>query len=319
MFKKALIGITTLITSMSAYSNDFDNDKVKNDFLSRYDNENLFIFNVFNYKKLKEEEVKSVNKIYEANKNNSIGALSQKILNNNINNHYSVINYSDRKNAWIYPIGLEYDNFYNGNCSYLFFLSNEEDCLNTKDNIKNEIKRELKLNGIEINEDYFSKFYFVHELSHLIPKQKQLPNGIDKTRIWTRNVNLHYREIYSDLFSVIYLNNFYNEDIKNIDTVVAFRNFNLNANNDLVHFSTPYLKELLKRDDFNNLNTFEEINKYIEDLYLYINKTQIISKKNNLEIKQKNIEWCNNKQLTTNYKKVFTIIENHCKKIKTAR
>jgi len=318
MFKKTLIWIT-LITSMSAYSNDFDNDKVKNDFLSRYDNENLFVFNIFNYKKLKTEEIKSVNKINEINKNNSIGVLSQKILNDNIDNHYSVINYSDRKNAWIYPIGLEYDNFYNGNCSYLFFLSNEEDCLNTKDKIKNEIKRELKLNGIEINEDYFSKFYFVHELSHLIPKQKELPNGIDKTRIWTRNINLHYREIYSDLFSVIYLNNFYNEDIKNIDTIIAFRNFNLNANNDLVHFSTPYLKELLKRDDFNNLNTFDDIHKYIEELYLYINKTQIISKKNNLDIKQKNIEWCNNKQSTTNYKKVFTIIENHCKKIKTAR
>lgn len=318
MFKKALIGIT-LTTSMSAYSNDFDNDKVKNDFLSRYDNENLVVFNVFNYKDLKEEEIKSVKKINEVNKNNSIGALSQKILNNNIDNHYSVINYSDRKNAWIYPTGLEYDNFYNGNCSYLFFLSNEEDCLNTKDSIKSEIKRELKLNGINIDEDYFSKFYFVHELSHLIPKQKKLPNGIDKTRIWTRNVNLHYREIYSDLFSVIYLNNFYNEDIKNIKTIIAFRSFNLNANNDLIHFSTPYLKELLKRNDFNNLNTFEDIHKYIEDLYLYINKTQIISKKNNLEIKQKNIEWCNNKQSTTSYKKVFTIIENHCEKIKTAR
>jgi hypothetical protein len=318
MFKKTLIGIT-LITSMSVYSNDFDNDKVKNDFLSRYNNENLIVFNVFNYKKLKEEEIKSINKINEINKNNSIGVLSQKILNNNINNHYSVINYSDRKNAWIYPIGLEYNNFYHGNCSYLFFLSNEEDCLNTKDIIKSEIKRELKLNGVNINEDYFSKFYFIHELSHLIPEQKQLPNGVDKTRIWTRNVNLHYREIHSDLFSVIYLNNFYNEDIKNIETIIAFRNFNLNANNDLVHFSTPYLKELLKRNDLNDLNTFEDIHKYIEDLYLYINKIQIISKKNNLKIKQQNVEWCNNKQSTTSHKKVFTIVENHCKKIKTAR
>ena len=142
MFKKTLIWIT-LITSMSAYSNDFDNDKVKNDFLSRYDNENLFVFNIFNYKKLKTEEIKSVNKINEINKNNSIGVLSQKILNDNIDNHYSVINYSDRKNAWIYPIGLEYDNFYNGNCSYLFFLSNEEDCLNTKDKIKGRINIDI--------------------------------------------------------------------------------------------------------------------------------------------------------------------------------
>ena len=318
MLKKIFLGVI-LIISMSALSNDFDNDKVKNDFFSRYNNENLVIFEVFNYKKIEKEEIASINKINEMNGNNSIGRLSQKIINNKIDNHYSVINYNDRKNAWIYPTGLEYDNFYNGNCSYLFFLSNEEDCLNTKDVIKNEIKRELKLNGIKINEEYFSKFYFIHELSHLIPEQKKLPNGVDKTRIWTRNVDLHYREIYSDLFSVIYLNNFYNEDIENIKTIIAFRNFNLNANNDLIHFSTPYLKELLKRNDFNILNTFEDIHKYIEDLYLYINENQIISKKNNLGIKQKNIEWCNRKQSKTNYKKVFTIIENHCKKIKTAR
>lgn len=318
------IGIVSLsLLSFVAQAEMFSEEQYKtieSSFIeyAKENGDDVYPFYVDNYLDIKKEEMASFLKVKESNPPNEILDLIKAVSEGNANNSRQVINYSGNKTAWVMANNLKGNRFFENNCSYLKLISTDEDCLATPPVIKENIKQVLNYNDIYLNEEYFSDFFFIHELSHLIPQQRTFPENIDVTRIWVDNYKMQYREVYSDLFAVIYLHNILGYHKEELNNVVLFRNFNLNANDDLMHYSVPYIEAMLKNDEWETLTTFESIDNYIIKLYQKVNKDIVISKKNYRHIRLQNFEWCNNLNFSPfRVREVLDTVVYHCKKVKS--
>lgn len=314
---KQIIALSFFVFSSSSYSlTDASYKKIKEIFLeqAKKDGE-IVVFDIQNHKDITKSEKKEIEKIKLLD--NSSSVIAKYILDGKGNNHNSVIRGSDGVTSWVFAKGLEPISFVENKCSYLFYVSTNQDCLNTPLPIKENIEEFLNFHNIYIDKEYFSNFFFIHELAHLIPEQTILPDNIDITRIWIDDVVKQYQEVYSDIFSTIFLHNFLNYPVSKYKEIVSFRDFNLNANDDLKHYSVPYLEKMIKKNDWKELKDFDKIDAYIQNLYREINKEIIISKKRNTFIYKKNFSWCNNLDFTSiKTKEALDIVVYHCKKLK---
>lgn len=228
----------------------------------------------------------------------------------NINKDTSLFSYSND----LYPNKMMDNHF----VMMLFFFTYNDALKISKKDLINLNKLIYSVN-IGINEKYIADFMFVHELTHLIKYQNKLPNGINFNNIWVDNYYYHYQEMHSDLFSVIYLHNFLNYSLDEINNILNFRRFNLFYNDDFYHYSNPFIKKLLKeKTTWVNLKDFDEINDYISNIYISVSKEQEIGKYlfNDDKIYTKNI--C--LKLIKNYKPAFesyysVLLLNKCKQV----
>lgn len=317
-----IILLFTLFFSVCVNASNLSDEnyqKIENLFLNYAEDngDKIQTFDVNNYLKLTESEKKQIENINTTTTEPAIKNLTGFMLNGEAHNRAFIINYIDNVTAWVMAKGLKGNNFKNNECSYLYFLSASEDCLDTALVIKQNVKEVLLAHGIKLNESYFSDFFYLHELSHLIPQQRKVPEDIDVTKIWVENTPLHYREIYSDLFAVMYLNNVLKYNEEDIYNVIAYRDFNLNGNSDLVHYSVPYIQALVKDPEWKNAKTFESMDRIIQKIYKQVNDEMIISKKEFKDVHRRNFEWCNELDFSKfRIREALHIVVHHCKKIK---
>lgn len=284
----------------------FEKDKEKRE---------LVVFDLNNHKNISEDERVEISKISKYD--NSASVIANYILKGEGKNHFSVLHGSDGVSSWLYPKGLEPRSFIENECSYLFYVSTNNDCLNTPMPIKKNITEFLKKHNVKIDEEYFADFIFIHELSHLLPSQKKLPEGVDVTRIWVDKTIEQYREVYSDLFSILFLHNQMKYPEYKINEVIQFRKFNLNANDDLRHYSIPYIEKMKQFEEWTEVKTFEEMDSLIKKIYLEVNEETIISIKSYPVVHARNFYWCDNLDFSSvQTKEALDILVYHCKKLK---
>lgn len=318
---KKILTLGLLLTSVVSQAEMFSEEeyqKIEDSFIdyARKNGDDVYPFYIENYSAITDEERLYLEKESEKSPE-EIQHLISFILKGEANNLHYVINFHNNITAWVMSDQLKGQKFIDNECTYLKLISTNEDCITIQPLIRTNIKEVLTYNNIVVNEEYFADFFYVHELSHLIPQQRTLPNDIDVTRIWVDDVNAHYREIYSDLFAAIYLHNIVGYNLKEMNNIVTFRNFNLNANDDLTHYSVPYLKEMLKNEKWKTLSSFESINDLIEEVYVKVNKDIVVSKKRFKHIQAQNFQWCNNVNFSPfKIRETLDKVVYHCKKMK---
>ena len=294
-------------------------EKIKETFVSeaRDRGADITLLTIRDYAKITEDEKNILEKrrsLYD----DSPSEVIRFVVDNGSNlNNLALLEANDNKTTWVMPINMQPNGFLENKCSYIQMIGSNEDCLSLNSKLKENVKDFLMYHDIKINEEYMSDFYFIHELAHLLPSQKRFPNGTDITKIWVDDQLSHYSEIYSDLFAIIFLNNYLGYDVKSIVNVINFRNFNLTANNDLKHYSPPYIEELMKTKDWLKAKSFEDIDSFIQSVFLKVNKTKIISKKEYKMIHHNNFVWCNNIDISLfKSREELEMIIYHCKKMK---
>lgn len=321
MSKKTILCLLPILLSFNVNSKLLEKEdykKIKETFVSEAKEQggDVTVLSIQDYAKITEKEKNDLNSLKEETEGSPTAIIEYALNGYNFNN-LALLEANDNKTTWVMPLGMEPNGFYENNCTYLQMIGNNEDCLSMYPQLKENIKDFLNYHDIKINEEYMSDFYFIHELTHLLPNQKELPAGVDVTRIWVDDINTHYAEMYSDLFAAIFLNNFLGYSSESLANIVQFRDFNLTANDDLRHYSTPYIEEMLKSKDWLSLKSFEEINKYIEKIYLKVNREKIISKKEYKMVHHKNFVWCNEMDISLfKSKEELEMIIYHCKKMK---
>ncbi len=305
--------------SMAALLSDSQYEKIKETFVSQSIEQggDITVLTARDYTKITEEERLTLEKRMNL-MDDSPAEVARFVLEENYNlNNLALLEANDGKTTWVMPVDMQPNGFLKNNCAYIQMIGSNEDCLSLYPQLKENIKDYLSYHDIKINEEYMADFYFIHELSHLLPTQKTLPKGTDITRIWVDDQLSHYAEIHSDLFAIIFLTNYLGHDVKSIINIVNFRNFNLTANNDLNHYSPPYIEELLKTRNWLDMKSFKEIDDYIKSVFLKVNKEKIISKKEYKIIHHKNFVWCNNIDISLfKSREELEMIIYHCKKMK---
>lgn len=312
-----LILLSSIVNAEMLSEKQYEN--IKSTFVAqaKIQGADVTILNVKNYTSLTEQEIKELKERREL-RDDSPAEVARFILENKANmNPLALLHANDDKTTWVLPRDMEPLGFLKNDCTYVQMIGSNEDCLSLHPQLKKDLKNFMNYHDIKINEEYMSDFYFIHELTHLLPNQRILPEGTDETRIWVNEPLVHYSEIYSDLFAIVFLNNFLKYDIKSITNVVNFRNFNLTANDDLRHYSPPYIEELLKRKDWLDMKSFDEIDKLIQSIFLKVNQEHIISKKEYKLIHHENFVWCNDIDISLfKSKDELNMVIYHCKKMK---
>lgn len=309
-----LLTISSVSTSKILSVDEYNN--IKDVFFQNAEKDFIGL-KIKNYKNISDEEAITLEKITLENKNDEFVALSNAILNGQNLNNYAVIEYEDDKVAWVMPTAFEPKGFLENNCAYWTLIANYN-CLSTAGFVKNDLKNFLIKFKLPINEEYFANFIYIHELSHLIKKQKIMPDNIDVTKIWTDDVELHYREVYSDLFAIIFLHNYLKYPENEIDNILLFRNFNLHSKNDLNHYSPPYIHAMLNNNyEWKTLKSFDDIDVLIRSIFKDVNDNSIVSKKEYHNIYDVTFKWCNNLKFgTLKTKNTLDLIISHCKNLK---
>lgn len=229
----------------------------------------------------KQLESSDLNEIYEYTNNILNGMATNKTNENNVIAVNPIrINKDEDKvggnNYWFNIIMFPKILFENQNCvgSVLFFSPNS--CIFIPDNWNNLINDYVsKYMGHEINSDFVWSFISVHELSHSLPFQLNLRIFSEREDEFREpfnkysNMEIYYKEVYADLYAAIKMLN-YNYSKDDIKGIMLMRSFSLFLYDDIDHYSNPYLQLLLDEPSLNykNLESLEDINDYINDLFI---------------------------------------------------
>ena len=280
---------------------------------SEANNHKIINVNVSDFRKLSEKEKEQVKKI--KNNNPNVNTVLNTILKNEWSNNDLIYHFGIGGSMFLYPEKLKPQNFKDAECSYLLLFTDLSDCLRTYIGVKQNLTNVMKHNKIFIKEEYLADFLYIHELSHLLPQQQNIPEH-NVTNVWVDSHINHYREIYSDLFAVIFLHNHLKYPIQDIKNVVLLREFKLHSNDDLLHYSIPYIEDLINDDNWKNAKSFEEIDIIIRDNYKRVSDNNIISKKSLTDIKIKNLEFCKNVKLSlVESQNIIDLLKDYCKRI----
>lgn len=318
---KKIFLFISIIGSQFSYSQILNHDnysKIQDTFvdyaISKGDD--LVKINVKDYDNKTKDEIEYLNSLKGINDIQDY--MVNNILEGKITNSFAAINFPNAdKNFWVYPQGFLPDDLDKNYCSMLFPFGEISKCLQTPDFVKLNLKKILENNGIVFDYEYLNNFYFIHELVHLIPSQRKTPDNVDVFKVWIDDLNMHYREVYSDLFAIIFLSNYlgYNQD--KIINITRLRDFNLNSNDDLIHFSSPYIRTLINDNKWKELKSFEDIDLYIKKIFKETIDQTTISKKNYRYVHEKNFDWCNHLDfMGATSQDVIGILVKHCKKLK---
>lgn len=297
MFNKIVL-ISALLISFNSFSIELDNsdyNKIEKTFIgyAESNGDDIIVIDVFDFNDINENERISINSEYK--KNPDLYILFEKILNGKWSNNTMIYNLGN-KTVLLYPKKLKPINFYNSECGYISIVSDLNSCLTTYIDVKKNLSNVMNDNGIFIDNSYMSDFLYIHELSHLVPQQRIVPN-FNIENVWIDDLTKHFGEIYSDLFSIIFLSNYLKYEKYNINDVVTLRNLKLHSSPDLIHYSVPYIDKMKNLDNWSELRSFEDIDLYIREIYSTVNNEQVISKKQYKDVFTSYVSFCRNIKL----------------------
>lgn len=174
-------------------------------------------------------------------------------------------------------------------CAGAFILFQSYTCFQLDYNTKSFLSKYIKRNHVpSLDSDYLGNFIVVHEYAHTLPEQLRLNlseffKNIKNPKI-KRDVMLvyHFNEVYSDLYaSIRLLQKGY--PLKDLDQIIFMRNVSLFLSKDVIHFSTPYIKNLkgMNKDEYMSAKSIEDIDKLIKKIfYNVINEVDTMNEKN---------------------------------------
>lgn len=289
---KTIYTIASLLFSLNSFSAiDKEHHKtIENTFIkySESKGNNITKINVNNFLNVSDEEKVELTKL--EGKEDYLDELIKKIKNNNWNNDKIVFHYENNY-VFLYANDLKPENFQKNICTGMALMSTLNECLNNYPIVKVNLETVLKDNGLFLDHNYIADFLYIHELSHLLPESDNVPD-FDVTNVYIDEINIHYKEIYADLFAVIFLNNYLGYKLEDIQNIITLRNMKLHSTPDLIHYSVPYIENLIQRDDWNNISSFEDISKVISKVYSDVNNTTVISKKKFMNIYYQYFNFC---------------------------
>ena len=306
-----IVAVSSFFANSSELS-DNDYNKIENTFINyeKSKNNEVTVFDIDNYNQLTEENINYLNILKQ--KKPIYADLIETILNQENENNDIVINQGNQS-AFLYPNLLKPNQFRENECAYMVLITDLKECLRTYIGVKNNLKELVINNNIILNDDYIADFIYIHELAHLLSGQRVIPK-YNRTNLWVDNKYVHFGEMYSDLFSVIFLNNHLGYKEQEIDNVLQIRDFKLEANSDLVHYSNPYIKELLKTENWKDLKSFDDIDKAIREIYVKVTNENTISNKNLSNPESKYYNFCKNFNFDgLKTKNVLKFMESHCR------
>lgn len=305
----SLISINTYGINLT----DEDYNKIENTFISYAlsKGENVIKIDIFDYRKLTDEEKINILDLKDKNSDKGINELFDDILNNDWSNNNMIYN-QGVNSVFLYPKKLKPNSFRSNLCNYIILISDMTSCLKNFIGVKDNLNYIMNNNGIYLDDNYIADFLYIHELSHLIPAQRVLPE-YDKTNVWVDNKLIHFGEMYSDLFSIIFLNNYLGYDDKKIEDVITLRNFKLFSSEDLLHYSVPYINYLQNDTEWKNLKSFEEIDDFIRNLYINVSNEKTISKKEHKDVYYEYENFCKNFSfIGLESRNAFDLLKKHC-------
>ena len=266
---KIYILIVLSLFSINTYSYDYN--KIKKDFID-YSRQ---------YKTVIDLNINNINYPDNISKLNIREAFNddKKTIKSfsSLNNNNMVINLTSNKVIFSYPKELYPDSLMMKKLVPFLFFFNFNDCSIVKKEDIDSFNTFTKPFIKELNLKYIADIMFIHELAHLISFQYKIPKDVNVFNIWVDNYYEHFQEIHSDLFSIIYANNYLNYSIRDINSFLLFRKANLFLNDDLYHYSNPFINYMIKNEeDWNKLKDFNKINDYIANIYVKISNTEII-------------------------------------------
>ena len=278
-FKKIILAITVVLSfNLNASNlNSEHYEKIENTFINYAisKGENVTKIDVDDFRRVTDEEKQKI--LIQKEKNPKLNELFDIILEGNWSNNNMIYNSGD-ETALLYPNRLKPLNYQKDACNYINLITDINNCLATYIAVKENLANVMNNNKIYLSDTYLSDFLYIHELSHLIPSQRNVPE-FDTTNLWIDDVVIHYGEMYSDLFAVIFLNNYLGYDEKDIQDIIKLRDFKLHSKPDLIHYSVPYINLMLENEEWKELKSFDDIDEYIKNIYVNYNNNNIVSKK----------------------------------------
>lgn len=179
-------------------------------------------------------------------------------------------------NYWFNIIMIPKNLFENKECAgtVLIFAPNTCSIIPIRWNelINEYISQEL---GVEINSDFVWSFIATHEMAHSLPYQLNLRIFEDRKSEFNidtenfKNIDYYYKEVYSDLYaSIRMMQNGYSKE--NLKTINYMRTIALFLDDDITHYTRPYIEILLDEPSVNyiNLKNLDDINGYINSLFI---------------------------------------------------
>lgn len=215
-----------------------------------------------------------------------VNTMLNELATNKLNAHNAIavnplrINEEEDKaginNYWFNIIMIPKDLFENKECvgTVLVFAPNACSIIPERWNelINDYLSQDI---GVQINSDFVWSFIATHEIAHSLPYQLNLKIFMDRENEFNvdpkkyKNIDSYYKEVYSDLYaSIKMMQNGYSKD--NLKTINYMRTIALFLDDDINHYTPPYIELLLNEPSINylNLKSLDEINNYINNLFI---------------------------------------------------
>lgn len=315
--KKLLCVIGAVSISLNGFSSIQEEHlkRIEDTFINHSESKgyNVIKINVDNYLNVTDKEKEELTSL--EGKADYLDELISDIKENKWNNDHFVFSYQNNY-VFLYANDLKPSNFQKNICGGMALMSTLNECLNNYPMVKVNLETVLKDNAMYLNSNYIADFLYIHELAHLMPESNKIPE-FDVANVYLDELDIHYKEIYSDLFAVIFLNNYLKYDLNEIQNIITLRNMKLQSNLDLIHYSVPYIEALIQRNDWKESNSFEDISNIISDVYATVNNNNIISKKRYKNIFYQYVNFCNDfNPRKAQSKNIINIFSEFCENAK---
>lgn len=173
-------------------------------------------------------------------------------------------------------------------CAGPFILFDSYTCFKLPPETRGFLTKYIKKYYVpELSSDFITYYTITHEYSHTLPQQ--LRRKPEETYALVKNMSVkkdehlitHFNEVYSDLYAAIrMLKMGYNKS--DLNQVIFMRDLSLYIYDDVIHYSSPYIKKLqsIPSERYLKLDTFEEIDSFIVKIF-----SDVINEKNTMDYK----------------------------------